>query len=93
MEPRRATLWCKIQEQFVEVCIGHAYRTQPPVPLLPTGWMVCECLGRAAACFGQGCPFTTDGGASPFGEAGETAEGRPERVDPTAEPSFEGEWE
>lgn len=92
MEEPRVTLWCKVLGKLVEVVIVKGRAAQPTAPGLPEGWKVSECVDKDVECFGRGCPFTTDGGDSPFGDIGELPELSPERVDPMAEPGFEGEW-
>lgn len=90
---KRVTLWCKLLGRLIEAetepCAGPAR----PVAGLPEGWTVSACLGRTEACYRTGCPFTTDSQDSPFGEVGEREGEPPERLDPSAESSFEGEWD
>lgn len=70
-ETRRATVWCTILGRLVEVAIVRDPSSRIAVPRVPEGWRVVECLERDVACFGKGCPFTTDEAGSPFGEVGE----------------------
>lgn len=91
MDARRVTLWCKVLGKLVEAVIVR-HPNARPVPGVPEGWLVKECLDRDTECFGKGCPFTTDGGDSPFGEVGERLDLPLESLDPFADPSFEGEW-
>lgn len=93
MAQRRATLWCKLMSHLAEVILEPAHPGSSPVPGAPAGWQPAVCLDRINACYGTGCPFTTDGGDCPFGEPGESLDGPPERFDPMADPSFEGEWD
>ncbi len=90
MQEQRVTLWCKVLGRLVEVVIARNHHAQPPVPGVPEGWKVTECLEKDTPCFGKGCPFTTDGGESPFGEAGELPDLSSESFDPLAEPGSEG---
>ena len=92
MEGQRVALWCKVLGKLVEVVLVRGRTVQPAVPGVSEGWRVMECLDKDTACFGKGCPFTTDGGETPFGEVGELPDLRPERRDPSADPGFEGEW-
>ncbi len=91
MVQRRAILWCKLTDQLVEVMLEPAHPGAAPTSGVPAGWQAAACLGRDNACYGTGCPMTTDGGESPFGELGELPLDRPpERFDPSADPSSEG---
>ena len=92
MERQCMTLWCKLLGTLVEAVLVRDDAAGAAVPGVPSGWKAVDCLGRDAGCFGKGCPFTTDGGDSPFGEVGEFPERTPEACDPLAEPGFEGEW-
>jgi len=92
MQEQRVTLWCKMLGKLVEVSLIRTIQAHHAIPEVPEGWQVADCLDKDVKCYGKGCPFTTDGGDSPFGEISELPELSPERVDPMAEPGFEGEW-
>ena len=78
MDEQRVTLWCRVLGKQVETVLVRSPSTQPPIPGVPVGWTVRDCLDKDVECFGKGCPFTTDGGEVPFGEPWE-------RPDPTSE--------
>ncbi len=65
------TLWCKLLGQLVEVAVRPVQTKVALVPGLPNGFEVAGCIDKDQACFGTGCPFTTDGGDCPFGQIGE----------------------
>lgn len=92
MAERTAVLWCKVLGRLVEVTLTPAAPGAAASPGVPDGWRVSECRDRGQECYGHDCPFTSDTPSSPFGEVGELPDLPPERVDPTAHPSFEGEW-
>ena len=87
------TLWCKILGKLVEVTLVTGRTGRSAVPGVPDGWRVAECLDKDVECFGKGCPFTTDGMDSPFGEAGQFPDAPLESFDPSTDPLFEGEWD
>ncbi len=93
MEEQRVTLWCKVLGKLVEASLVRSRIAQQAILGVPEGWRVADCLDKDVECFGKGCPFTTDGGDSPFGEVGELPEHPPEVFDPLADPGFEGEWD
>jgi hypothetical protein len=68
MEEQRVALWCKVLGKLVEASLRRGRTGEPAVPGVPDGWRVAACLDKDTECFGRGCPFTTDGGESPFGE-------------------------
>jgi len=92
MKEQRVTLWCKVLGRLVEAVLVES-RASPTIPGVPEGWTVRECLDKDEGCFGKGCPFTMDGGETPFGEVGELPDLLFETFDPLAEPGFEGEWD
>lgn len=92
MHQSRATLWCKLLGRLVEVELKPSAQASA-APGVPAGCLVYSCLDRAVECYGTGCPFTTDSEDTPFGAVGELPESPPETLDPSADPSFEGEWE
>ncbi len=91
MEPLRTTLWCKLLGRLVKVSVKPGRARTAPVPGLPNGLQVVECVDKDQTCFWTGCPFTTDGGDCPFGEIGERSGELAEWADPTNGPSFENE--
>jgi hypothetical protein len=93
MESRRSALWCKVLGKDVMTILQPAGRGREQWPGVPAGWTVKECLDKDVECFGKGCPFTMDGGESPFGRPEEPPDHVEEPFDPLAEPGFEGEWD
>ena len=89
----RATLWCKLTGRLVEVTLEPARPGSAGAPGVPAGWQVSACIDRTTACYGTGCPMTTDGGDCPFGEPGEWPAGPSERFEALADPSFDSEWD
>jgi hypothetical protein len=64
-------LWCKLLGRLVTVTVRPVQARAAPVPGLPKGLEVAACEDKDHACFGTGCPLTTDAGGSPFGQLGE----------------------
>lgn len=90
MDTEHARLWCALLGQRVEVTLRRAPRAQT-IPGVPQGWTVETCLDRDTACYGTGCPLTTDAAGSPFGDVEAPPEGAAGRPEPGAQAPCGGE--